>query len=329
VGFQLSFLAVLGIVFLQKRLAQLWVPRNKILDYLWQLSAVSIAAQLFTMPLGLYYFHQFPTYFWLSNWLVIPLATVLLGGGLLLLVISPWHLGAKWLGIGLHWLIYWQNKLIQEIDSLPGAVWSGWWLSPWALFLLFMVITGFGLWLVVAKKWGLQVGLAAGVLLCLVAAHQQWKWGQQRQFTLYHLPKRTVFSVFEGRNGRWFGLKQADDARFLQQPHALLAGIQNNGLLVVDSSRGLLQFGHVKIWAINRFNSHFLQYDIPFKTDFVLLSQQPRIDTSGLKERLHTKAILLDGSNSRYYCNKTVPMLQAAGFRVRTTWNEGAIILPL
>jgi competence protein ComEC len=78
VGFQLSFLAVLGILFIQPKIENAYKPKQYILKKIWTLITVSIAAQCATFPLGILYFHQFPNYFILSNLIVIPLAFVIL-----------------------------------------------------------------------------------------------------------------------------------------------------------------------------------------------------------------------------------------------------------
>ncbi|NCC98651.1 MAG: ComEC/Rec2 family competence protein [Bacteroidia bacterium] len=78
IGFQLSYCAVLSILMLYKKIYGLIPLRNKILDQIWSLTSVSIAAQLGTFPISLYYFHQFPTYFLLSNYIAIPCATLLI-----------------------------------------------------------------------------------------------------------------------------------------------------------------------------------------------------------------------------------------------------------
>lgn len=88
VGFQLSYLAVFGIVWIQPMLYQLWSPRYLITDKLWQLSTVSIAAQLLVLPLSLYYFHQFPGLFILSNLIIVPFLGILLIGGILIILLS-------------------------------------------------------------------------------------------------------------------------------------------------------------------------------------------------------------------------------------------------
>lgn len=329
VGFQLSFFAVLGIVFLQKRIYGLWTIKNKFGDYLWQLTAVAFAAQLLTMPLGLYYFHQFPTYFWLSNWLVIPLATVLLGGGLLLLAVSSFPMVAALLGKVLHWLIYWQNKLIVGIDQLPAAVWSGWSLTFPMLGLLFLTILLGCSWLIYKQRTTFWLAWTATVGLCVLAFIEQWRWEQQNQLTIYHLPKKTAFSIFSGRQALWYGFDDETDRRFVQQAHLLQSGIRISNYPEQDTLSGLICVNDLKILRLTKKNRLWLKHPGPLKFDYVLLSGQPFIDTTGLRQRLEVKRILLDGSNSRYYCSKTVPLLRAAGFEVSCSWDEGALILPL
>lgn len=78
VGFQLSYVAVLSILVFQKPIYQAFVFRSKIWDKAWPLLSVSFAAQLGTMPLTLYYFHQISNVFWLSGFIVIPLSAVII-----------------------------------------------------------------------------------------------------------------------------------------------------------------------------------------------------------------------------------------------------------
>ena len=82
VGFQLSFSAVMALTYLPSRLKKIWRPQNRIYRYFIQLSTVGAAAQIGVGPLSIYYFHQFPLMFWLSNLIVLPLMTPLLILGL-------------------------------------------------------------------------------------------------------------------------------------------------------------------------------------------------------------------------------------------------------
>ena len=88
VGFQMSYLAVFSIVWLQPLFYRIWSPRFKLVDYFWKLLTVSFAAQLGVLPLSIFYFHQFPGLFFLSNLLIIPILGVVLIGGILTIMLS-------------------------------------------------------------------------------------------------------------------------------------------------------------------------------------------------------------------------------------------------
>lgn len=78
VGFQLSYAAVLSIVTFYPKFKELFQPSDWMLDKVWSLAAVSIAAQLGTFPLSLYYFHSFANSFLISNLLIIPYIGIML-----------------------------------------------------------------------------------------------------------------------------------------------------------------------------------------------------------------------------------------------------------
>ena len=78
VGFQLSFSAVIGIVWIYPILNKILKPKNTILKYIWSLFCVSIAAQIATLPLTIFYFNSFSSLFFIANLIVIPTITVLL-----------------------------------------------------------------------------------------------------------------------------------------------------------------------------------------------------------------------------------------------------------
>ena len=88
VGFQLSYLAVAGIVLFQPKLAAVYRCRTRIGRYFWELLTVSVAAQLGTSPVSIYYFAQFPNYFMLSNLSVIALSFAVIITGVVLLPVS-------------------------------------------------------------------------------------------------------------------------------------------------------------------------------------------------------------------------------------------------
>lgn len=118
VGFQLSYLAVSGIVLLYPLILSWWLPPNKGLDYFWQIVSVSIAAQLTTFPLTVFYFHSFPPWFLLANIFVIPLTFVIMQVGIPFLILG-WIPGVGfvlgWLVNGLIKIELWLLSIVQNL----------------------------------------------------------------------------------------------------------------------------------------------------------------------------------------------------------------------
>lgn len=148
VGFQLSYAAVAGIVLLQKRASGLLVVHNKWLQQVWNLVAVSIVAQLATMPLTLVYFQQWPTYFLLSNLLAVPLSTVVLYLELGLLILHPIEPLAFLLGNAGCTLTLWMNEYVAWCSSLPSALLQvNWWSPALSVCSCGIMLYGFSWWL--------------------------------------------------------------------------------------------------------------------------------------------------------------------------------------
>lgn len=147
-GFQLSFAAMLGILVLYRDVESLFQPRNKILLRVWQGTAVGMAAQLTTLPLTLYHFHQFANYFWLSNILVMAFAGIILASGLLFLILGRIPILAKLIGFVLGIITAFFLHSMQFIAELPFAIAAGFSISPWflvifSLFILYVLVFRF------------------------------------------------------------------------------------------------------------------------------------------------------------------------------------------
>lgn len=120
VSFQLSFAAVAGIMLVGGRMQQKVVLRGRFLQYIGGLLLVSIAAQVGTMPLTMYYFGQTSNYFALTNLLVIPMAFVLLLLGFSTLAMS-WCMVGEWFGMATKWCTWLLREAVEWVESLPGS----------------------------------------------------------------------------------------------------------------------------------------------------------------------------------------------------------------
>jgi competence protein ComEC len=118
VGFQLSYVALFFILWLQPLLAQLWTPKNRIANYFWEILTVSFAAQIGAFPLSIYYFHQFPGLFFVTNLVIIPFLSVIMALGVLVMVLAAFDFVPIFLAKSLEWSIFILNKIINSIASL-------------------------------------------------------------------------------------------------------------------------------------------------------------------------------------------------------------------
>lgn len=167
IGFQLSYLAVAGIGLLYTPLVNLLTPKTWLLTKIWQLLCVSFAAQVATFPLGIYYFHQFPNYFLVSNLLIVPLAMLAVYLGLLLLVVSPLPFLASLVGKAVHGVLSVNNYLAKTIEQLPFAYSSDLELSLGGVVSLYAFILFTFFWLK-TKKAAYILGMLAALIAFII-----------------------------------------------------------------------------------------------------------------------------------------------------------------
>jgi competence protein ComEC len=122
IGFQLSYLAVLGILALDKPIASWFFFTTPWKQKMWKMMSVSLAAQLATTPISLYYFHQFPTYFLVANLVLVPLSTVILYSGLAFYGLCFWPWLAKWVVWITAQLTVLMNSVTSAIAALPQSL---------------------------------------------------------------------------------------------------------------------------------------------------------------------------------------------------------------
>ena len=125
VGFQLSYLAVIGIVFFYDIFKPLFWSKYWLLQRGWELLVVSVSAQIATAALSIYYFGQFPNYFFISNLLVIPLATFSLYSGLLYLIVSPIPFLGEFVALITDLIASSLTWVVSLFSNLPGSVTAG------------------------------------------------------------------------------------------------------------------------------------------------------------------------------------------------------------
>ena len=200
VGFQLSYSAVLSIIIFMQPIYNLFYIKNKLLDFFWKLNAVTIAAQILTLPVSIYHFHQFPTHFLLSNFVAVPLSSLILLGEIFLCIISFVPVIALLTGKILHWLIWLMNSYVERVEDLPYSLWDGLQINIIQAILLFLFAGAISYWLFEKKKTGLQLGLVAMVCFFLLRGFSFWQADRQKKIIVYNVPQHQAIDFINGRN---------------------------------------------------------------------------------------------------------------------------------
>lgn len=231
IGFQLSYVAVAGIVFFQPKIYRLIYLKNKVLDWAWQLTSVSLAAQLVTAPITLYYFHMFPVYFWLSNIVVIVGATLLLYGAVFLMVFSKVAFMVHLIGAGLGWVVVLMNRLVELVNRFPAAVITDIPFNTLMVWLLYLLMATFSAWLLTKRFRYLHLAL----LVVLVGVGQRsWHLMKQKKQVyscVYQLNNASAIQFVSGEKSWWFlsdSLNRKDMASIVADANRFWRTRQNN-----------------------------------------------------------------------------------------------------
>ncbi|WP_250631407.1 ComEC/Rec2 family competence protein [Rhodoflexus caldus] len=214
VGFQLSYAAVAGIMYFYPRFYRLWESRYWLTDRIWQITCVSVAAQLATFPLGIYYFHQFPNYFLLSNLFAIPLAFFILSGGLAVLAFSWNNFLAELLGWMLKWLAWLNNYLAFMVESLPFSATQTLYINQAELMAIYGAIISITVFFVVRKQFWLAAAFTCALVISIATLMQRQE--NERLLAVFHTARHSsVLWIGQGQS-----LLQADSS-LLAQPQQI------------------------------------------------------------------------------------------------------------
>ncbi len=204
IGFQLSYSAILGIMFFHRPIYSIFEFRHWFPDKIWTIAAVSISAQIGTLPVSLFNYHQFPLYFILSNLVVVPLATVVLYGGIILIVVSSWHWAATFFGYIMKFVLVFLNEFINHIEHLPHACIRNIFISTFESILLALMIISIAFW-IRQKQWQyIYLFLISILIFTSSKSIRNINSENQRLLVVHNLNGKTSVSILNGKTAVLF-----------------------------------------------------------------------------------------------------------------------------
>jgi competence protein ComEC len=272
VGFQLSYLAIFGIVLIQPALNNIFELKNPILKWGWGLFTVSVAAQLMTFPLGLFYFNQFPNLFWLSNFVVVPITTFIMWFGIAFFIFSPFHGLSMFIGSIIQWLTAVMLAALKVMDAQPIAVTRGLVLTTGQVWILYGIIIAFLVYVFAKQKQGMFYGLFLIIALQCSVLATNLEVLNQKHIYVYNT-RNTLIHLINGRNNYLITNDSIIPETDLKMIRKVMDRLKLNNPIILDRSKisnfqssdlilngSLLQFLDCSIRFIGQ--SKFQNYDI-------------------------------------------------------------------
>ncbi len=335
VGFQLSFMAVLGIVYLHPILYNLVTIKNKLGNAVWKITCVSIAAQVATFSLGLLYFHQFPNYFFLSNLFVIPAAFGVLVVGLMMILFSWISALGTFLGMVVENIISLLNSLVFFVEQLPLSITDHVYITTFQCWLIMGILVS----MIILKESKKILGLYSAFLLSLVFCFSHWNHieseTRQSTITIYKVDGHSAIDFQEG-NQVWFMtdtmlVTQHDKIRFHIRPNRLQAGItkvhsapypfaheQDGFRLIVWRGKTIIQvYQSPKAWPEN------------LQTDLLIISNNAVRSLLDIPAVISADQLILDSSNAMSNVQRIKSQASTLGLDIFSVPHQGAFQLTL
>ncbi|MEO7982511.1 MAG: ComEC/Rec2 family competence protein [Bacteroidota bacterium] len=307
VGFQLSYAAVLSIIIFMRPVYNWFYIKNKLLDIAWKMTAVTLAAQVLTVPLSIYHFHQFPNLFILTNFLAVPLSSVILLGEILLCVIS--FIPAVALGLGqlLSWLIRIMNSYIERIETISFSLWDGLEITLLQAVLLVLFTVGAGYWLMERSTRGIKLGLLALLGFAGLRSFSFIQHTRQEEIIVYNISQKKAIDILQGKNYFFIGdsdLLTNDFARnFHLKPSRTLNRVKEadalDNLLVYEN---YLSYRDKHILLLDESIAFAPQESKP-AIDLLVLSKNPKVYMKKLAAALEIRQVVFDGSVPAWKAN--------------------------
>ncbi len=328
IGFQLSFTAVAGLILFARKIAALVEPKHPLLRLGWQMQAVNIAAQVLTTPLVLFYFHQFPLLFLLTNIVAVPVSGLVLYVEIVFYIFLWCEPVATMIGKLIHHLLAYMNAYIEAIATIPFCTAENLQVSMLQMVWMYVLIAGTVIWLNHKNNHACKGALVALLMIFMLRSRDIFYAEKKAGIFVYQVPGHFYAEGISGRSA--FTINTGEEKFIFQEKvhkrYVHPAHLANRIATVTQTDeftfKGKLPV-HIMGWA--RFKA--LQQKIPSDSGkiFIVLVEHARPDTA---QRFLPSLIVVSNNTSTYhsvlwkkYCRKN----QVALYDMK---KEGAFVIP-
>lgn len=330
VGFQLSYLAVGGILIFQHPIEELFWSRYKAVNYCWKMMSVSLAAQILVFPLVLYYFHQFPTVFLLSNLVLIPASTVALYGEVLLLLLSFFSWMAEWVRIVVTKVLFFINESVLWANNFSFIHLEYSHLTGTKLILLYLLILFLCVWLMKKVKPAFIFAVGLFSVLCVLEFISYYNGLEHKDFIMYNIQGYSAYEWVDGDSSILYSrlrkARKPDIFEYTLSPAKEALGIKFRRR--IEKSKSFFFHGGEKIMVISKgFCPDTVQSVLDI--DYIFLSKYNQLSMKALEDYFAPQAVIFDASVYEWQKKKWKTACKKLNLHYFSVSNSGAWRLSL
>ncbi|WP_144802441.1 ComEC/Rec2 family competence protein [Maribacter sp. MAR_2009_72] len=295
VGFQMSYAAVFSILWIFPMLRDVWFPKNRAIRYFWQLLCVSIAAQLGVLPISLFYFHQFPGLFFISNLIIVPALGLILGTGIIVILLSLLNALPLQLAWFYNTVIAQMNGLIGWIAQQEQFIFSAIPFDSIQLILSFLILI-LGIELYQSTTFKRTVFFLISIIIFQGYTLYETNLAHNKNEVL--VLHQTKNSIILNRNGQRLSVlsNQKNNLNYLLSNYTIAERIKT---INKDSLKNSYSINATAVVVID---SSGVYQKTP--SPIILLTNSPKINIERLALTLQPLEIIADGSNYKSYVDR-------------------------
>jgi len=318
VGFQLSYLAVFFILWIQPELYKLYIPKFYLDKLLWGIITVTLAAQIGIAPLSLYYFHQFPGLFFITNLAILPFLAIILAGGLLVIILTTIGQLPNSLALGYNWLIKQLNGFVHWIAQQEVFIFTDISFSFSSMIVSYALIFALILWWKLKTNKAFLYVLAVVVMLFGVGIWEN-RSSSKEQLVVFHKSRTTLLGY---QNDRALTLLQNDTINYFNR---FPIRDYRVGRQVTSFTSELIprvfSYRNKTVLLLDSLGVYPLE-----KIDVILLTNSPRVHLGRLIDSIQPAQIIADGSNYTTYVKRWRATCTKRNIPFHYTGEKGAYI---
>ncbi len=337
VGFQLSYAAVIAIVYFQPLFYRIFEINNWLLDKIWALTSVSIAAQIGTFPISIYYFHKFPVYFFLSNLVVIPAAYLIISLAIALLLFNPVGFLSNFFALLLKYILVALNYATRSIENLPFSSIKNISFSLTESIILYLVVL---VWIIYFINYKRKFTIFTSLILLLIfftsRAYRKIEAMKQNELVVFNSGSNSLITVklnkklfiltdssfTQSKNYKYI-INNYQTNRFIDHVHFL--NPENDFFL----KNNYLKIGKKRIVLLN--NQHFTDKKSKekLKANLLIISKGFNANIRQIIDLFEFDELILDASLSSWRANAIMRDCAAMNIAPYSVGEQGAYVLPI